>query len=402
MDTATHLSMLASQFPDWKNIGWHIGKKLRDILHQSPGDSGPSKAERKAQRLRDVLKGFAYFDDFDELCSWNASEVDPLQQANTPLLERAAPSVHDRSGPTSKVLLCHDYKGGYHDYEAIRPHKVDNKLYSCRYLQYVDTFVYFSHKLVCVPPPTWTNTLHRNGVKVLGTFILEPQSPEIERLLVKVDGRFRIAEQLASMAETFGFDGWLVNMEKAFSKNVTKDLIAFIQCLKQAMGSRRQVVWYDALNVDNEVQYQNGLTTKNIEFAQVADALFTNYKWTESKLRNSKELTLKHYINKPNVYFGVDVWAQNTNMEGPPRVTFPSDGGGGTNTGLVCLLLEPTDLVDIHHYTSFLPFPNFCFHGLYTRLMHSRRQLQDLPRTISPPPSLLQAGLMNTSLRTAP
>ncbi|EOA37252.1 hypothetical protein CARUB_v10010798mg, partial [Capsella rubella] len=31
----------------------------------------------------------------------------------------------------------------------------------------------FSHSLVTLPPPCWTNTAHRHGVKVLGTFIIE-------------------------------------------------------------------------------------------------------------------------------------------------------------------------------------------------------------------------------------
>jgi len=69
----------------------------------------------------------------------------------------------------------------------------DEKLYSCGYLQHIECFVYFSHKLVCVLPPTWTNTMHRNGVKVLGAFILEPGEPHVERMLDVFDGEFVVA-----------------------------------------------------------------------------------------------------------------------------------------------------------------------------------------------------------------
>ena len=33
----------------------------------------------------------------------------------------------------------------------------------------IDTFVYFSHNMVTIPPPVWTNCAHRNGTAVLGT-----------------------------------------------------------------------------------------------------------------------------------------------------------------------------------------------------------------------------------------
>ncbi|MCJ1374963.1 hypothetical protein MMC20_006196 [Loxospora ochrophaea] len=325
-------------FPDWNKIGRDIGKRLRDIINPPSGDSGPSKEERKEQRLRDVHKGFAYFDNFDEIESWSPEHVDPLQRSNTPLFERPTTPVSDQSKPSAKVLLCHDYNGGYHDYESVRPSKLDAELYSCEYLQYVDTFIYFSHKLVCIPPPTWTNTLHRNGVKALGTFIIEPQTQDEQRTLSQTDGRFCVAEQLAAMAQEFGFDGWLVNIEKEFSSCVTESLVSFMKNLKDALGHHGQVIWYDALDVDNQVNYQNGLTPRNLKFALAADGILTNYKWLEANIHDSAKIATVNAIGLSQVFFGIDVWAQNTNMPGPPRITFPPVGGGGTNTGLVSSL----------------------------------------------------------------
>lgn len=325
----------------WKRIGWHLAKRLRDILRGSPSDTGPSKEERLAQRRRDVLKGFTYLDHFHELEEWSAEDVDPIQIANTPLVRREIVEPQESTGlKTSKVLLCHDYKGGYHDYESIRPEEVDVEDYSCEYLQYVDTFIYFSHKLVCVPPPTWTNLLHRNGVKVLGTFIVEPQSPDVERLLREHDGDFPAAQQLARMANTFGFDGWLLNIEKEFPTgvdNCIERLARFIRALKQHLGNDKQVVWYDALTVENEVDYQNGLTRKNLPFVRAADALFTNYEWMPTNVFEARRIANGNGIRTEDISFGIDVWAQNTHFSGPPRVTYPPEGGGGTNTGVVSL-----------------------------------------------------------------
>lgn len=326
--------------PHWKRIGWHLGKRLRDILRGSP-DTGPTKEERLAQRQQDVLKGFAYFDHFQELEEWRAEDVDPIQIANTPLVRREALGPKESTLlKTSKVLLCHDYKGGYHDYESVQPAEVDTEDYSCEYLQYIDTFVYFSHKLVCVPPPTWTNLLHRNGVKVLGTFVVEPHSPDVERILRGCDGNFAVAKQLACMAEVFGFDGWLLNIEKEFPKHANdciEKLTHFIKNLKQHLGKDKQVVWYDALTIDNEVDYQNGLTPKNLPFLLPADALFTNYEWMPTNVFEARRIANENDISTENIFFGIDVWAQNTHFSGPPRVTYPPEGGGGTNTGVVSL-----------------------------------------------------------------
>lgn len=102
--------MSFGELPDLGKIGKRIGKRLRDILNP-PIDNGPSKEERLAQRLRDSLKGLVYFDNFEEIQDWRVEDVDPVQQANTPLLERSASHVYDQYGPTSRVMLCHDYSG---------------------------------------------------------------------------------------------------------------------------------------------------------------------------------------------------------------------------------------------------------------------------------------------------
>ena len=386
------LVMAASYgFPDWKKIGWHIGKRLKDII-DPPKDTGPTREERRAQRLRDVLKGFAYFDDFDELEAWRIEDVDPVQQANTPLLERPVGRAHDQSGPCTELLLCHDYNGGYHDYESVRPHPSKDERYSCHYLQFVNIFVYFSHKLVCVPPPTWTNTLHRNGVKVLGTFIIEPETPTIERMLAREDGGYQVAKQLASMAHAFGFDGWLLNVEKEFPKSypdLVQRMNGFILNLRSHLGEKGKVIWYDALNADNEVEYQNGLTPKNLQFARSADALFTNYKWTKAGLREAKVISKDCGITTSDVLFGIDVWAQNTNMPGPPRITFPEKGGGGTNTGVV----RSSSALHSSLHPKFSIFVRDCLNSAKTKVVRQWRLLQMrafLRLSLVPP------GLMST------
>ena len=326
-----------SSFPDWSKVGRRIGKKLRDILNP-PTDDGPSEEQRRTQRLSDARKGFAYFDTFEEILQWSTQSVHARQQANTPLAARSASTLYPQKSPSTKLMLCHDYKGGYHDYESVRPGLLQDELYSCEYLQHVDSFIYFSHKLVSCPPPSWTNVLHRNGVSALGTFIIEPQLADIEQMLGLVDGEYVVAKQLARMASTYGFDGWLLNIEKEFPDhvhNLTEKMVDFIETLKRCLGPDALVVWYDALTIENEVDYQNGLSLKNAPFARAAHRLFTNYKWTPKHLSTSRAISDHFGLERSKIYFGIDVWAQNTNMPGPRRVTYPPKGGGGTNTGLV-------------------------------------------------------------------
>ena len=39
--------------------------------------------------------------------------------------------------------------------------------------QHIGAFIYFSHHLITIPPPCWTNVAHRHGVLSMGTFITE-------------------------------------------------------------------------------------------------------------------------------------------------------------------------------------------------------------------------------------
>lgn len=87
--------------------------------------------------------------------------------------------------------------------------------------------------------------MHRNGVKVLGTFIVEHKKSHVEQLLDQVNGEF-VAKQLAAMANVFGFDGWLLNIETEFPdaiKHPTEKICAFIRSLKRLLGPAGNVVW---------------------------------------------------------------------------------------------------------------------------------------------------------------
>jgi hypothetical protein len=63
-------------------------------------------------------------------------------------------------------------------------------------------------------------------------------------------------------------------------------------------------------------------------------SILTNYCWKESDAIRSKKLADDNILHPVNIFFGVDVWAQNSTELVHPRVTYPEKGGGGTNTGI--------------------------------------------------------------------
>ena len=175
---------------------------------------------------------FTFFESVAALAAWDACDANPLHISNTPLLTRttAGPPA-DGSSPekasSTRMLVCHDFKGGYHAYEGPQGIVSAETVYTCEYLQFVDIFVYFAHKRVAIPPAAWINYMHKNGVKVLGTFIVEGDNgsselreifqPETENTVYHA-GHY--ANQLASIAETYGFDGWLLNFESRFPREI--------------------------------------------------------------------------------------------------------------------------------------------------------------------------------------
>ncbi|CAD0112706.1 unnamed protein product, partial [Aureobasidium uvarum] len=316
----------------WKDILRPIRDGLRDNLPSKKPHQNP---ENENRRREDTLRGFTYFDSFCDIDGWRPEQAYSFQRANTPLLSR--PTFKSDQGQ-AKITLIHDYSGNYQQYEDIHGPPVDQPSYSCEYLQAIDTFVYFSHKLVCIPPPSWTNVLHRNGVKSLGTFLVEPQSRDISKMVQRTSSRaqgwnYTLADQLTRIANYYGFDGWLINIEKTFpiaDWSLSK-LEGFLEQLRSSFDDGC-VIWYDSLTSNNRIDYQNALTGQNALLAKAAGSILTNYAWSPDTAAASKALALQNGINPVNILYGIDVWAQSS--ERSVRETWPRDIGGGTGTGL--------------------------------------------------------------------
>uniref|UniRef100_H2YKH1 Cytosolic endo-beta-N-acetylglucosaminidase TIM barrel domain-containing protein n=1 Tax=Ciona savignyi TaxID=51511 RepID=H2YKH1_CIOSA len=107
----------------------------------------------------------------EELFAWQANDATDHGQ---PFTVSSLPRREKVNDDSAKVLLCHDMSGNYLDDRFAQQIVGKRTLeYQLSYWSLVDTFVYFSHHFITIPPVGWINACHTNGVLTLGTFITE-------------------------------------------------------------------------------------------------------------------------------------------------------------------------------------------------------------------------------------
>jgi mannosyl-glycoprotein endo-beta-N-acetylglucosaminidase len=259
------------------------------------------------------------------------------------------------------VLIMHDMAGGYLENQDLYPAGVStDKLYTFTEWQYIDTFVYFSHRFVSYPPPGWTNSAHRNGVKCLGTIIVEKSNdPEeqavrerrVNQLLSDPELRNRYVAKLAEIARAYKFDGYLVNIEidlqfpgetirqgAARAKNL-KTFVTELRVALKHTSSSSEVIWYDSVNpADGIIDYQNELNGINMPYFRQSDGIVTNYFWGVPGNPASPETSAKNAGHRAlDVYTGVDAFDRNDENKYWGFSVYEGVGasvGAGTSTGI--------------------------------------------------------------------
>jgi mannosyl-glycoprotein endo-beta-N-acetylglucosaminidase len=215
-----------------------------------------------------------------------------------------------------QVLVCHDYKGNYQDDKYING-TTQWEEYRFYNWQAIDIFCYFSHKLVTIPTLQFLNSAHKNGVKVLGTLIVENtdgQNALHDDILSSRDQAKRVAKSLVEISKRMKFEGWLLNVEVAVDLDKVPMLRYFVEYLTQLTKkeiSNGQIIWYDSVNNDGKLFWQNELNAKNEIFFELSDGMFTNYNWSIQQLeRTSKLIDSKYPQRRNEVFFGIDVFGR--------------------------------------------------------------------------------------------
>uniref|UniRef100_UPI00398F6C3E cytosolic endo-beta-N-acetylglucosaminidase isoform X2 n=1 Tax=Pristiophorus japonicus TaxID=55135 RepID=UPI00398F6C3E len=249
-----------------------------------------------------------YISSLEELESWQPFiQEEHFNKAVIPLAPRQPPLQCNRP----RTLVCHDMAGGYLNDRFIQGVCEENPFVFYHWL-YIDIFVYFSHRMVTIPPVCWTNAAHKHGVVILGTFITEWKDGATicEAFLENKEAFCTMADKLVQIAQSFHFDGWLVNIENELSPNAVKNMPEFLSYFRTRMQQavpHSLVIWYDSVLDNGDLDWQNELNEHNKVFFDSCDGIFLNYNWNEEHLERMAMLVEGR---RADIYVGVDVFGR--------------------------------------------------------------------------------------------
>ncbi|KAF8185185.1 glycoside hydrolase family 85 protein [Pholiota molesta] len=206
-----------------------------------------------------------------------------------------------------KLLVCHDYKGGYTE-------SLFDRCYTFNFWSSCDTFIYFSHHRVTVPPPGWISAAHRQGVKMLGTLIFEGGGEEdCLRLLVGKIPHAKTGQidQGSGVEQTRALSAW----------------------------SHGETIWYDSVIISGRLAWQDRLNSLNLPFFFLwrpdYPALSAQYFLSlDAALIGNTPESYSQRTTKTvqDIYMGVDIWGRG------------SHGGGGFGSYKAITHIAPESL----------------------------------------------------------
>lgn len=302
-----------------------------------------------------------------QLLEWNAAEDEDLifNVSTVPLAERAdidsLETVNDTQNKDTKLMSISIMNGSTSGNAPHGLNKVNANTFT--YWQYVDTLVYWGGSsgegLIVAPSPDVVDAGHKNGVKVIGTVFM-PQAAHggkmewLDDLLQQTeDGSYPVVDKLIEVANTYGFDGWFINQETEgtdeapLTEEHADQMQGFLAYYKEKAPDL-ELVYYDSMTVDGEMDWQNALTEKNAAYlksdegADVADSMFLNFWWTTDKLapeellKTSEELAAEKEIDPYDLYAGVDIQSNGYDTPIKWNLFENPDGGTYTSLGLYC------------------------------------------------------------------
>ena len=295
----------------------------------------------------------------EELLKWDPTKDEDIKynKATIPLAERVSkenlPLINKTQNKDFNIVVLSMMNESTSGNSPQGLNKFDSNTFS--YWQYIDKLVYWggsSGEGIIVPPSADViNSAHKNGVPVLGTIFFPTtehggKAEWVEQFLYKDEnGNFPMIDKLIEVCEVLGFDGWFINQETGLTikennfidqsetvqegAKITKTHAELMQEFIREFNKKSdyEIMWYDSLTKDGEMDWQNALTEKNDYFLidadkeKVADSMFLNFWWTTNRLaeqellRESNLRAISLGINPYSLYAGIDIQANGTNTQ---------------------------------------------------------------------------------------
>ncbi len=193
--------------------------------------------------------------------------------------------------------------------------------YPPQFWQYIDSFVFWGGSTsdggqILTPNGHVIDAAHRNGVPIYGKVFFGPQQfggniSYVNAFLQKSGNTFPVADKMIQAAQYFGFDGWFINQEtEGGDVNTANAMQAFMVYFRTKAPSLK-LIWYDAMDKDGYINYQNSLTANNQAYFQsgsttVSDKMFLNFWWVDSYLSSSRANAIALGRNPYDLYAGID------------------------------------------------------------------------------------------------
>ncbi|KAJ1506802.1 hypothetical protein HMI54_004790 [Coelomomyces lativittatus] len=288
--------------------------------------------------------------------------------------------------------------GGYTDEDNYAHGNSElDQVFTLHFWQFIDIFVYFSHKRITIPPVQWTLLAHQHGSLCLGTMIFEWEEslPDLHFFMYADSPRdhknlsFACCDILVQLALYYKFDGWLINIETVLpgGKAQAQDLcllIAYLESELKKKISHSKVIWYDACTIEGMLEWQDKLSLLNKPFFDVCSGIFTNYTWKETYPKDSVTMCPE---KAHDIFTGIDVFGRNTFGGGQFNVSFAADVA--LNAGTSIALFAPAWIYECHEKS--------LYHDLEHRLWNSLIQSFFKPKPIYPDGRMVYSSYFSTS-----
>ncbi len=189
-------------------------------------------------------------------CSSTFADMKGLGQNpnQIPITQRASTAINPslaQNFTTPRLFGAVDEQGnttvtGWNDQTAFQGAGDSGNIYNFTQWPYLGMIYYYSHSAMAVPPVAWINAAHRNGVPIVGVLTGDCDDCADADNSFFAQGGPVAAAQLAAIANTAGFDGWLFDIENGVNLNDARPVMQAMRDMSGPSGAPLIGLYYEA------------------------------------------------------------------------------------------------------------------------------------------------------------